>query len=66
MSTAGSIGGQGNGLCDNIWLEDLALAIILVLPLVHFKLVALLPSLPAASSPSWRSGMLTAPPRTVD
>ena len=24
VSTAGSIGGQGNGLCDNIWLENLA------------------------------------------
>ena len=36
VSTAGSIGGQGNGLCDNILLEDLALAINLVLPLVHF------------------------------
>ena len=60
------VGGQGNGLCDNIWLENLALAINLVLPLVHFKLVALLPSLPAASSPSWRSGMLIAPLPSVD
>ena len=68
VSTAGSIRGQGNGLFDNIWLEDLALAINLVLPLVHFKLVELLPSLPAASSPSpsWRSGMLTVPLRYVD
>ena len=30
VSPAGSTGGQGNGLCDNIWLEDLALTIILV------------------------------------
>ena len=66
VSTAVSIRGQGNGLFDNIWLEDLALAINLVLPLVHFKRVALLPSLPAASSPSWRSGMLTVPLRSVD